>query len=330
MGNIELFAVGGSTGALDALQKMAAKLPADFPAAICVVLHVAADSPGLVPSILSKAGPLPASHPEDGEPIEPGHIYVAPPDYHLVVGEKRRLRLGRGPKENRFRPAIDPLLRSAALVMGKRACGVILSGALDDGVAGLAAIKGQGGAAIVQDPADAAVKSMPQAAIRAVCGIDRVAPASQLAGAMLELAAQYTPAVKEPVMSDDLEKETSFALDVEFDTNAIRSLGDPSLFTCPDCHGVMVKLRQANPPRFRCHTGHAYTLASLAAAQHEHVEDALWSAIRALEEQALLLGHFAEHFSGDGDEGKRQSALHEAEEAQWRSRLVRDAVRSNR
>ncbi len=326
MGKVEVFVVGGSAGALGALQKMAAALPRDFPAAICIVLHVAADSPGLVPGILSTAGPLPASHAEDGEPILPGRIYVARPNYHWVVSEGRRLRLGRGPKENRFRPAIDPLFRSAALIMQKSACGVILSGALDDGAAGLAAIKRQGGAAIVQDPTDAMVRSMPQAALRAVRNVDRRVPASRVAGAMLELATEFTPAVKEPVMSDDLEKETRFALGADSDVDSIISLGDPSLFTCPDCHGAMIRLREPIPPRFRCHTGHAYSLESLAAAQTDRVEDSLWNAIRALEEQAALLEHFAEHFTGD--EEQREGALREAEEAQWRSRLVRDAVRS--
>jgi two-component system, chemotaxis family, protein-glutamate methylesterase/glutaminase len=329
MGKIEAFVVGGSSGALEPLQKIAAGLPRDFPAAICVVLHLAPDSPGLLPSILSKAGPLPACHPKDGEAIEPGRIYVAPPDYHLAVSKERTLRLGRGPKENRFRPAIDTLFRSAALYLRERACGVILSGALDDGAAGLAAIKDKGGAAIVQDPADALVRSMPQAALRAARDVDRRAPASKIASVMLELATQYSPAAKEPVMSDDdLEKENTFALGIDSGVDSIRTLGKPSLFTCPDCHGAMMRLRDPDRPRFRCHTGHAYSLESLAAAQQEHVEDSLWNAIRALEEQASLLEHFAEHFNSD--DGQRKSALHEAEEAQWRSRLVRDAVRSDR
>ena len=127
-------------------------------------------------------------------------------------------------------------------------------------------------------------------------------------------------------MSDDLEKENRFALGADSDVDSIRSLGDPSLFTCPDCHGAMVRLHASEPPRFRCHTGHAYSLESLAAAQQERVEDSLWSAVRALEEQAALLEHFAEHFTGNDDQ--RARALSEAEEAQWRSRLVRDAVRS--
>ena len=330
MGNIELFAVGGSAGALEALQKIVRALPSDFPAPICLVLHVSPESPGLVPEILSRAGPLPAKHAEDGEPTHAGRIYVAPPDHHLLIDQKRRLRLGRGPKENRSRPAIDPLFRSAAVLMKTHACGVILSGALDDGVAGLTAITRVGGAAIVQDPEDAAVSGLPNAALHAVRGVERKLPASRIADAMVQLAGEDRSAVKEAVMTNDLERENRFALGADSDVYNITAMGDPSLFTCPDCHGALVRLRDSVPPRFRCHTGHAYSLESLAVAQQERVEDSLWNAVRALEEQAALLEHFAEHLHGENTGERRQEALKEAEEAQWRSRLVRDAVRSNR
>lgn len=330
MSKIQLFAIGGSAGGLEAVRKIAASLPKDFPAPICLTLHVSPESPGLVPELLNLVGPLKARHPDEGETLQPGHIYVAPPDHHLLIDEQRRLRLPRGPKENRFRPAIDPLFRSAAVVAAERACGIVLSGALDDGAAGLAAIKSRGGAAIVQDPADATVKSMPQAALNAVRAVDRRLPAHRIAEAMSELALNYTPARTETAMNQDLEKELRYAMGADYDVDGVKTMGDPSLFTCPDCHGAMVQLRDAVPPRFRCHTGHAYSLDSLAAAQHDRVEDSLWNAVRALEEQAALLEHFAEHFTGEDAPSRRESTLREAEEAQWRSRLVRDAVRSNR
>lgn len=328
MGKIELFAVGGSAGGLEALRTLTMKLPRDFQAAVCVVLHMAPDSPGLIPEILSSAGALPAQHPHDGEIASGGRIYVAPPDQHLIVDKERRLRLGRGPRENRFRPAIDPLFRSAALALDGRAAGVILSGGLDDGAAGAVAIKQRGGAVIVQDPSDADVPSMPTAVIKAVRP-DRQLPASQIAEAMTEFAESYVShAHKERLMSGDLEREISFAMGADRDLAGVTALGDPSMFTCPECHGALVRLRDTVPLRFRCHTGHAFTLESLASAQHEHVENSLWSAIRALEEQAGLLEHFAQHFPDA--EQRRAEILHEAEEAQWRSRLVRDAVRSER
>lgn len=328
MGKTEFFAVGGSAGALEALRKLVAKLPPDFPAAIGIVVHVAPDSPGLIPELLSSAGPLPAHHVKDGDAVAGGRIYVAPPDHHLIVDAERCLRLGRGPKENRFRPAIDPLFRSAALALDGRAAGVILSGGLDDGAAGAVAIKQQGGAVIVQDPSDADVPSMPSAAIKAVRP-DRRLPASEIAAAMIEFAHTYdSRPKKEGLMSGDLEKEISYAMGADRDVDGVAALGEPSLYTCPECHGAMVRLRDAVPPRFRCHTGHAFTLESLAGAQDEHVENSLWGAIRALEEQAGLLEHFAAHFAGA--EVRRAEILREAEEAQWRSRLLRDAVRSKR
>jgi two-component system chemotaxis response regulator CheB len=283
----------------------------------------------MIPEILSARGPLTAAHAEDGERPEAGRIYVARPDCHLLIDRERRLRLGRGPKENLFRPAVDPLFRSAAAAFGSRAGGVLLSGGLDDGVAGLAAIWRRRGAVIVQAPQDAAVASMPLAALRAF-DPDRVLPAGAIAAAMIEFAESHTaPAGRAPAMKDDLSRENRFAMGADSDLDDIAAMGEPSLFTCPECHGAMVRLLDV-VPRFRCHTGHAFTLETLLAAQQEHVESSLWAAVRALEEQAALQRHFAEHISGDGADGRRAQAVREAEEAQWRSRLVRDALRSDR
>jgi two-component system chemotaxis response regulator CheB len=330
MAKIEVFVIGGSAGALNALAEIAPRLPPDFPAPICIILHVAADSPGMIPEILSMKGPLPARHAEEGEPLLAGQIRVAPPDHHLLIDAERKLRLGRGPKENRFRPAIDPLFRSAALTFANRAGGVLLSGGLDDGVAGLAAIWRRGGAAIVQDPLEASVPSMPSAALR-VLAPDRVLPAAPIAAAMIEFVRErHAPAARESAMTDDLKKENQFAMGADSDLEDIRSMGEASLMTCPDCHGAMVRLRDAVPERFRCHTGHAFTLETMLAAQRERVESSLWSAVRALEEQAALLEHFAGHLTEEEAAERRKAALHEASEAQWRSRLVRDAVRPKR
>jgi two-component system chemotaxis response regulator CheB len=327
MGKIEFFAMGGSAGALEALRKVVSMLPKDFPPPICVVLHTAPESPGLIPEILSSLGPIPAQHAKDGEAAEGGRIYVAPPDCHLIVDRQRRLRLGRGAKENRFRPAIDPLFRSAAIAFEGSAGAIVLSGGLDDGVAGAVAVKERGGAVIVQDPSDAEAPSMPAAALRALKP-DRRVPAIQIAQAMTDMAREYVsrPA-KQGQRSGELEKELSFAMGADHDVDDIRDMGKPSSLTCPECHGAMIQLQDAIP-RFRCRTGHAFSLESLAATQHQRVEDSLWNAIRALEEQAALLQRFARHLNEAG--GDREKILYEAKEAQWRSRLVRDAVRSKR
>lgn len=328
MGAVSLFVIGASAGGLEALRRIVSALPADFPAAICVVVHVAPDSPGLIPEILSSAGDLPAAHGRDQEQLAPGRIYVAPPDHHLLVDAKGRILLGRGPKENRFRPAVDPLFRSAALAFGDRVAGVILSGGLDDGAAGLAAIKRCGGAAIVQDPDDAITPSMPRAALRAV-EADACLPAAGIAQAMTALAREYQPPSREDRSVNDLDKEVGYAAgDVKHLADVVQ-LGDPSMFTCPECHGVMVALRDPSPLRFRCHTGHAFTVASLTHAVEENVEASLFGAARVLEEYAGLNEALAKAEAGEDGEARerRDRYLQEAGEAVRRAHLVRQALK---
>lgn len=323
MGKIELFVVGASAGGLEALQKLVSQLPEAFPAAICIVVHMSANSPGHIPEILSATGPLPAHAAKDGERLKAGCIYVAPPDHHLLIGNDQRLKLGHGPKENRFRPAIDPLFRSAALAFETRAAGIILSGGLDDGVAGLAAIQRYGGATIVQDPEDALVPSMPRAALRTI-EPDKRLPADRIAEAMLEFAESYSPRMpRETPMPEHIDEEVRVAAGAESHPFDALKLGDPTLLTCPDCHGALVRVRDAVPARFRCHTGHAYTVDSLTDAVRDQVEESLWSSIRVLEEYALLLD--------SGAHGQpQQEAKRSAEQARRRSETLRAMTRSER
>jgi two-component system, chemotaxis family, protein-glutamate methylesterase/glutaminase len=285
--------IGASAGGLEALRQLVGGLPPDFDAPVCLVQHVAAESPGIIPDILDRAGPLPASLARSGDSLRPGHIYVAPPDRHLLL-EPGRLRLTRGPRENRFRPAIDPLFRSAAQVYGPAAIGVILTGRLDDGAAGLWFIKQLGGVAIVQDPRDAPFPSMPQHAAAAV-HVDYSVPIQEMAALLARLAT--TPA-GEPVAAaaaDRLGIEVRIAAgDNALDAGVTR-LGGPSVYSCPDCHGVMLQIDEGGRVRFRCHTGHAYSVHSLLAAMYEGMEKSLWSAIRVFEEAELLMQHLAGH-----------------------------------
>jgi len=192
LANLRLIAIGASAGGIEALKVLVAGLPADLPAAVAIVNHLAPESPGYLPAILSHAGPLPASHGRDREPLLPGRIYVAPPDRHmLVVGGC--VLLTDGARENGMRPAIDPLFRSAAVSFGNRAIGVVLTGALDDGTAGLAAIKNRGGLAVVQDPADAETPSMPESALQHVV-VDHMAPLSAMAALLVRLVQEEPPA----------------------------------------------------------------------------------------------------------------------------------------
>lgn len=326
MANRDIVVIGASAGGLSALRALVNGLPGDFAAAVFVVVHVSPDSPGLLPQILASAGRLPAAHARHEEPIETGRIYVAPPDRHLLVDATRKVRIGHGPKENRFRPAVDPLFRSAALACGPRVIGIVLSGGLDDGTAGLKAIKQAGGIAIAQDPEEAEVPSMPASALRHVA-VDHCVKAGEMPALLEKLVGESFDLAKDAqvAMPNQLEIEVNVQLDQSKREPAILELGEPSLFTCPDCHGSLLEVRDAVPARFRCHTGHGYTSASLDAELGEKIEDALWNAVRALEEHAMLLKQMSEHEDADAGEPKRLRAR----DSLRRVSLLREALAGN-
>jgi two-component system chemotaxis response regulator CheB len=231
---------------------------------------------------LTKAGRLPASHPRDGEPILPGRIYVAPPDHHLLIADST-VQVRRGPRENGHRPAGDTLFRTAARAKGPQVIGMVLTGALDDGAAGLFAIKQRGGFAVVQDPDEAYCPDMPRAALEHT-DVDAVAKLEDIARKLPEWT---TEAVGEPSPASALiAAEADIALDGS--TQNVPTPGTPSVFSCPDCGGVLNEITDERRLRFRCQVGHAYNLAALQEAQSEMLEAALWAALRALEQQADL------------------------------------------
>jgi two-component system, chemotaxis family, protein-glutamate methylesterase/glutaminase len=286
--------IGASAGGLETLRELVAALPADFAAPICLVLHTSPQAPGVLDSILSRAGKLPASNARDRERLKAGHIYIAPPDFHLLV-EPGVVRITKGPRENRFRPAIDPLFRSAAQVYGPAAIGVVLTGNLDDGTAGLWVLKQLGGTAIVQAPDDALFPGMPQSAIEHV-KVDYVVPVVALAPLLVRLTGSVpaeSPAAAP--LGDTLEVEVKIAKEQNPLAAGLRQIGEPSSFACPECHGVLLRLKEGGPVRFRCHTGHAYSLETLLAGMNEGIEETLWSAIRALEEGEMLLRTIGDH-----------------------------------
>lgn len=294
----DVIVMGASTGGVEALMQIVRDLPADLPAAVLVVLHVPPQGASRLPQILSRAGALPATHPTNHEPIRPGHIYVAPPDFHLLV-EKDRVRVVRGPRENRARPAIDPLFRSAATTCGPRVVGVILTGALDDGTAGLWAIKERGGIAVVQDPEDALVPSMPSNALEYV-DVNYCPPLSEIPALLVRLARE--PAEKEEAypVPKDMELESKLAAsDTRTMENEERS-GVLSAFTCPECKGPLWELYEGKLIRFRCRQGHAFTADTMLNGQAEAVEDALWTALNILQENQQMLYKLA------GDANRRQ------------------------
>jgi two-component system, chemotaxis family, protein-glutamate methylesterase/glutaminase len=248
-----LIVVGASAGGIEALRTFVAELPATFPAAICVAVHVSPESPGILPEILDRLCRLPVAHACNGQRLQSGRIYIAPRDRHLVI-EPSRLRVTKGPREHGFRPAIDPLFRSAAQVYGPAAIGVILTGNLDDGVAGLWTINRLGGTTIVQDPADALFPSMPLHALKHV-QVDYKVPLSRIPSLLTELTAE---APRETVQSDappHVEVEVNIAKEHDPRGSGLEQIGRPSPYACPDCHGVLLEFEEGGRIRFRCHTG---------------------------------------------------------------------------
>lgn len=341
-----MIVVGASAGGIDALKKLLAPLPADLDASVFIVWHMAPSVRGVLPQILSSVTAIPVGHALDGELIQPNRIYVAPPDHHLLL-EAGRIRLTRGPKENRFRPAIDPLFRSAALYYGNRVMGVILSGALDDGTAGLWTIKERGGLALVQDPAEAEVPSMPESAIERVA-VDYVLPVAQLATRLIELAQQT---VARPNATDTQEtasggvsdrrtgpsgvrpsdwQKTALEIQVAANDNdagmALFSHGTLSPYTCPECHGVLTMLREGSLTRFRCHTGHAYSADTLLATLTETIEHNLYTTLRSMEEAMILLNHLGDHYAEANQPKLAALYFQKAEETRNRADGIRQAT----
>lgn len=298
-------------------------LPADLPASLFVVLHVPPNGSSVLPDILSRRGPLPALHPDDNAPILPGRIYVAPPNHHLLLKEGT-VRVTRGPNENGHRPAIDPLFRSAARFYGPRAVGVILSGMLDDGTAGLQAIKQMGGTAIVQDPDEALFGGMPRSAVENVA-IDLVLPLAEIAPAVARLAHEEAPERNGSAMPAKIDAELQIAEHGE-QGNPSLHIGTPSSYACPECHGVLWEHKDGVYLRFRCRVGHAFSPDTLLAEQANALEDALWTALRALEENAALARRLCARAQERGHSLAASRFEVQAAEASQRAEIVRQAL----
>jgi two-component system chemotaxis response regulator CheB len=307
--SIDVIAIGASAGGLHGLRAIAAGLPADLPATVLVVLHVAATGTSVLPQILGRASPLEVCRGEDGLELTPGRMIVAPPDYHLVV-EDGRARLSRGPRENGHRPAIDPLMRSVAEVYGPAAAGVILSGTRDDGSLGLAEVKRAGGTAIVQDPEEAEYAGMPASALAAT-DVDAVLPVAAIAPTLAALAhGEGVPAVGAPSAP----------------TFAFPTGGTPVELTCPDCGGVLTEHDDSGMMVFRCHVGHRYSPRSLLLLHAEGVERAMWTAARSLEDRSLLLTRLADRARAVGNAQSAAQFEHGAVEATRQADTIRGAI----
>ncbi len=317
-----LILVGTSAGGLDALTRLIAPLPKDFPAPIFVVQHLAADTSGKVlVETLSKRGRLECKQPVDGEKFQPGHIYVAPPDHHMLIAQGKII-ISKGARENRSRPAIDPLFRSAAVAYGARVIGVLLTGYLDDGSSGLLAIQRCGGTCVVQDPADATYPDMPQHALNNLTP-DHCLPVNAIGELLTRLVLQ--PAPKSPPVPADIASEALIAERVVSDVTAVEHLGDQVPFNCPNCNGVLWKMKQGDMLRYRCHTGHAFTANVLLAEQTKHLEETLWVALRMFEERKNLLRTMAQAPGGLSN----RSAKERAQESQVHIERIRSILLSS-
>lgn len=325
--NFPIIGVGASAGGMEAMKKLVAGLPQNLGAAILIVWHMSPEVRGILPDILNKDETLFVANAYDGEPIVKNRIYVAPPDHHLVV-EEGNLRITKGPKENRFRPAVDPLFRSAAHTYGNQVIGIILSGALDDGTAGLWAIKHRGGIAIVQDLLDAEVPSMPENAMRKVA-VDYCVPAAEMPALLQELVKQLTTQTTYAAAMENEEKE-KIEIRIAEDENALQAgvlrLGEPTMLTCPECHGVLQIIKEGSLRRYRCHTGHAFSPDSLLAALTQSIEESLWNAVRSIEESTMLLNHIGDHYAEINQPKLAAMYFKKANEAGRRAGYVREAV----
>lgn len=328
----DIIVIGGSGGSLESLITIVGALPRNFPASIFIVIHMPADAPGLLPEHLACSGPLPAVQAVDGETIRHGRIYVARPDHHLVI-DNGRIRVMRGPRENRHRPAIDPLFRTAARVYGPRVIGVILSGRHDDGSAGLYAVKKRGGVAIVQEPGEASWSEMPREAA-AYANPQFVLSTQEIAAKLKDLArsnqeATVMAAKKTRVKNGRKRGNSKASLALELNQQNLQNAysdegeGTPSVFACPECHGVLWEVKNGDLVKFRCRVGHTYGTESLREELSEGSEAALWAAMRALEEKAAMQRRVAE---GLGDQVSSMRLRDQSAADDVNARIIRDMI----
>ena len=294
----DIVVIGASAGGVEPLRDLVRALPADLPAAVFVVLHIAPSGPSVLPTILQRSGSLPAVHPVHGERILPGRIYVAPPDRHMLL-RGGRITLTMGPRENRCRPAIDPLFRSAAFEFGPRVIGVVLSGSLDDGTAGLRSISERGGLTVVQDPEEALHPSMPRSAMDAV----RVDHCMRIADiASLLKGTVIGPGLFEPRSRVDepppLVKETE---------------PPPGVFVCPECHGPLNEVDESGVLQFRCRVGHVFSPESLEAEKNSDIERSLFVALQVVEDGASLARRLARRAASRGLSASERRFLEQAQ-----------------
>ena len=323
---LKVIAIGGSAGAIAAVRELCGGLSRDAATAVCVVIHVGARGPNLLADVIGHGCPIPFSTAVEGERLAGGRGYVAPSDRHLVVLDGA-IRLGHGPRENLARPAIDPLFRSVGLTYGARTIGVVLTGMLNDGAAGLADLKRCGGVTVVQNPAGASAPDMPLEALRS-SDIDYRAPLSEMGALLMRLA--HAPAGATPIPPEDIRLEVEIALGRPVGSEDTLRLANPVPLSCPACGGVLSQMRRSPPLRFRCQVGHGYTAEALRSEQESSVDEALRVALRIVEERATLTEKMAREAHDDGLRLSAASLEKRAKESRDHVETLRQAIRKPR
>lgn len=322
MAGHDIIVIGGSAGSLDALKRILPHLPADLPASVYIVTHVPHGVTSHMPDIFRRLCGLPVAVAQDGEEVAPGRILFGPSGAHLLLIDGK-VKLGLGPRENMARPAIDPLFRSAALAYGPRVTGVVLTGMLDDGAAGLVAVRRCGGIAVVQDPVDAEQDEMPRNAIAAT-SVDHILPSSEIAALITHLANE--PAGRAPPPPADLRVEVEIAAGGRSDHERIAGIADLVPVTCPTCQGSMSEIRDGHPLRYRCQVGHAFTARQLAHEQEAAVDEAMRIALRVLDERVTLVSRMAVDAKKNGRTAAAEMYRGRVEEYRRYAETIREAV----
>ncbi|GAB3765816.1 chemotaxis protein CheB [Spirosoma pomorum] len=324
MAKRDIVVIGSSAGGIYALKELMSLLPKSFDASIFIVQHVSSYSPSYLPDILSHVGTLKATHPMDGELIQPGRIYIAPPDHHLLI-EYNRVMVKKGPKENRFRPSIDALFRSAAYTYGPRVIGVVLTGMLNDGTSGMWSVKRLGGTTIIQAPEDAMYTSMPSSVLEYV-EVDHIVPIAKMGALLTELITETIPE-KQSLLYDEEERivaEINIAAESSAFEQGILGLGELTPLTCPECNGALISIKEGKLIRYRCHTGHAFTASSLLAETTKSIEESFWKAAKSLEETVILLEQSGKQFAEGGNTEAAEQFYEKAQQARERAKLTHE------
>ncbi|HTV20008.1 MAG TPA: chemotaxis protein CheB [Polyangiaceae bacterium] len=288
--------IGASAGGIEALQRLLPAFTARIEASVFVVMHLPADGHSALDRVLARSTEYETAFAKPGEPILPGRVYVAPPDRHLLIDDDR-VELWHGARENRSRPAVDPLFRSAAVARRGRVMAAVLSGLLDDGAAGIAQVQRCGGLAVVQAPDDAIEPEMPEHALFALGGrADAVLSAAELGEYLAERVGTPAPPAEVP---PDIQRELDMLLGSISGLEALSKGGPPLALSCPECGGPLWGVRDGRVQRFRCHTGHTYGVDGLLSSQGTQIEQALWAAIKGLEQRSQLLRDLAREESSN-------------------------------